>query len=52
MTDDPERRREFTRWRISAEWAVPLDLVTGDTVEEMRAAAAALRPEFLPPTAA
>lgn len=26
MTDDPERRREFTRWRISAEWAVPLDL--------------------------
>jgi hypothetical protein len=38
--DTDERRREFTRWRISAEFAIPLDRVTGDTEEEMRRSAA------------
>jgi hypothetical protein len=42
-----DRRLEALRWRISAEWALPLELVSGDTQAEMLASAASHRPDWV-----
>lgn len=48
MTNDAARL-EATRWRVAAEWALPVSLLTGDTEDEFRRSAAALRPEYFLP---
>jgi hypothetical protein len=41
-----EGRRELARHRVSAEYALPLALVVGETEDEMRRAAHAALAEF------
>lgn len=49
MTGDVPAHLELLRWKLSADWAVPLDRVVGATEDELRASVARLRPRYLLP---